>query len=267
MPNNATWLARTTINAILQPKCDRKTTVVLDEYSAGWESYRRHLEACKSLEDWLLIKGVEDQPTFCNVSGKLKFEAFDSINFNRQTILSALKREFSDATSVTEFGCGVGRNLLFLKHQMPHLKCYGYELCKPGVELGTAAATKFGLDVSYSQLDYVSGAESEYVFPATDVAFTMYSLEQLPITNGQAVKNILKHVTKGSIHLEPVPENYPFSYRGILGRLDHWKADYIRNFERNVVATNIVQIQKTAIDSAHNPLMFPSLYILKKKPG
>ena len=69
----------------------------------------------------------------------------------------------------------------------------------------------------------------------------MYSLEQLPVANDRAVRNILSNVNLGSIHLEPVPENYPLTYRGILGRLDHWKADYLRNFERNVVASGLAR--------------------------
>ena len=264
MSNTRRWLARATFNAIRQPKYDRSTAVVLDEYSAGWESYAQHLDRCATIEDWLKVKGVEDQPSYCNVSGELRYEAFDSIGFNRQTILDSLQREFPGASSVTEFGCGLGRNVLFLKRAMPQLQCFGYELCKPGVEIAQRAAQKFGIDVRYAQLDYVHDAESKYVFPRTDVAFTMYSLEQLPVTNGRAIRNVLGHVNQGSIHLEPVPENYPLTYRGILGRLDHWKADYLRNFERNIVACGLAKFTKARLDTAHNPLMFPSLYVLRK---
>jgi SAM-dependent methyltransferase len=265
MPSTSKWLVKATINAIRQPKYDRSTSIVVDEYSAGWESYRRHLDGSRSMDDWLTIKSLEDQPSYCNVAGKLRFEAFDSIAFNRRTILDALRREFPVAGSVTEYGCGLGRNLLFLKREMPHLEVYGYELCRSGVEIAQAAAKKFDVDVKYAQLDYVHDVQSRYIHPQTDVAFTMYSLEQLPRANGLAVRNILSHVQMGSIHLEPVPEDYPLTYRGILGRLDHWKADYLRNFERNANDAGVAKVQKVRVDSAHNPLMFPSLYVLKKK--
>jgi hypothetical protein len=166
---------------------------------------------------------------------------------------------------VTEYGCGIGRNLLFIKQQLPHLKCYGYELCLPGVELARAAANKFGLDVQFSQLDYVNGLDSEYVFPNTDVSFTMYSLEQLPTSNKQAVENILCHTNHGSIHLEPVPENYPSTLRGIIGRIDHWKADYLRNFDKNVSSLDLKEVKAETLNTSHNPLMFPTLYVLKKR--
>lgn len=258
------WLAGAAVRAVLRPRMDRQKSNVLTEYSAGWESYARYLDQCVTLDDWLKIRGVEDVISYCQVSGKVKCESFDSGEFNKRKILTTLQRDFPTAKSVTEYGCGIGRNLLFLKRQLPHLKCYGYELCKPGVELAAAAAQKFGLDVSYSQLDYVGGNESEYIFPKTDVSFTLFSLEQLPNTNKIAVENILRHTVYGSIHLEPVPEMYPFTLRGLIGRMDHWKANYLRNFERNISELANIVITRESINSSHNPLMFPTLYVIKK---
>jgi hypothetical protein len=158
----------------------------------------------------------------------------------------------------------VGRNLLFLKSKLPRLDVYGYELCKPGVEIAAAAARKFGLDVKYSQLDYVGAKQSDYVFPHADVAFTLYSLEQIPVANRTAMENILGQVKLGSIHIEPVPENYPMTFRGFVGRIDHWKADYLRNYEANVTSLKVANIKRERIDSAHNPLMFPTMYVFRK---
>jgi len=260
------WLAGATYLAIRRPRMARQKNDVVDEYTATWDSYARYLDGCKTLEEWLRIKGAEDVPQFYNISGSLKFEDFNMGAFNQQKVLTALREHFAAARSITEFGCGIGRNLLYIKQQMPHLQCYGYELCRPGVEIAQAAAKKFGLDVSYSQLDYVRGGEDDYVFPKTDVAFTMYSLEQLPETNRIAIENILRHTQCGSIHIEPVPENYPLTYRGIIGRLDHWKANYLRNFERNISGLGLVGIEREYLNYAHNPLMFPTLYVLKKYP-
>ena len=258
------YLAVAAVRSVLRPRMDRQKLNVLTEYSAGWESYARYLDQCVTLDDWLRIRGVEDVISFCQVSGKVKYENFDSGEFNKRKILTALQRDFPNAKSVAEYGCGIGRNLLYLKRQMPHVKCYGYELCKPGVELAEAAAKKFGLDVSYSQLDYVGGSESEYVFPKTDVSFTIFSLEQLPDTNKVAVENILRHTVYGSIHLEPVPEVYPFTLRGLIGRMDHWKANYLKNFEHSLSELENIEIAREFIDSSHNPLMFPTLYVIKK---
>jgi Methyltransferase domain len=258
------FLTRKVLAVVRRPKLDRDKTNVLEEYSDGWRQYRVHLDQTSFLDQWLRIPGLEDGPGFYNVNGNLSYESFDSLNFYRQQLFGALRKYFPGARSITEFGAGIGRNLLFLKRELPNVEMYGYELCEPGIEVAKAAATKFGLNVQYAQLDYLSDPADKYIFPITDVAFTMFSLEQLPRRNEQAVRNILNHVRFGSIHLEPVPENYPFSIRGLLGRLDHWKVDYLSGFDRNVRGLGLKDVVIEPILSAHNPLMFPSLYILRK---
>ena len=264
MLNEVQWLVKAGIYSVIRPKMNRQKLNVLDEYSAGWVSYSKYLDKCETLSDWLLIQGMEDVPSFCQVDGKMVYKKFDSGEFNKQKLFQTLQRDFPTATSVTEYGCGIGRNLLFLKQQMPHVDFYGYELCKPGVEIANAAAKKFGLDVKYSQLDYAEGDDSDFIFPNTDVAYTMYSLEQLPDSNKVAMENILRHTNLGSIHIEPVVENYPLTLRGLIGRLDHWKADYLKNFEKNISTLGLKEWQKDVLNTTHNPLMFPSVYILKK---
>jgi hypothetical protein len=265
MLNKIKWLANSAYTAVKSKKIDRQKSVVLDEYSVGWNLYRDYLNSSDKLDDWLRVKGLEDEPHYCNLAGKMEFSDFDMLNFNRRKILETIQREFPEAKSVTEYGSGLGRNLLYLKKNMPFIKFYGYELCQPGVELAQSAANKFGLSIDYSQLDYVEDEEKKYVFPKTDVAFTMYSLEQLPHTNKAAVENILRHTKFGSIHIEPVPENYPITFRGLIGKLDHWKINYLSNFEKNINSLNLDEIKREFIGYSHNSLMFPTLYVLKKK--
>jgi hypothetical protein len=242
----------------------RDNTNVVQEYSEDWSRYRERLESARSLDEWLRIPGIDDVADYYNVAGRLCFEAFDSPRFYRMTLLQAIQKHFPGARTVAEFGAGIGRNLLFLKRERPELGLYGYELCLAGVDVARAAATKFGLDVKYAQLDYLNDADDKYIFPVTDVAFTMFSLEQLPRDNPQAVRNILNHVRLGSLHIEPVPENYPLSVRGLLGRIDHWKVDYLSRFDCAVRSLGLRDVMVESVDSAHNPLMFPSLYILRR---
>jgi hypothetical protein len=133
------------------------------------------------------------------------------------------------------------------------------------VEVAQAAAEKFHLEARYAQLDYLNDPPAKYVFPVTDVAYTMFSLEQLPRENQLAVRNMLDHVRLGTLHIEPVPENYPYTLRGLLGRVDHWKVDYLSGFDRAVRGLALQQVIVERLASAHNPLMFPSLYVLKKQ--
>lgn len=263
MPKRLDFYARSAVFTLRRGQQKRDKAAVLSEYSSGWDQYRMYLQRAASLDEWMRIPGVEDGVAFHNVNGALSYEAFDSADYYRRTLLRSLREHFPDARSITEFGCGVGRNLLFLKREWPELQCFGYELCQPGVDVSTAAATKFGIDVSYSQLDYLNDGNEKYVFPQTDVAFTMFSLEQLPRGGGVALKNILSRVRRGSIHMEPVPENYPWTVRGILGRIEHRKADYLAGFDATARSLGLNNVILEKATSSHNPLMFPSVYVLK----
>jgi len=258
------YLARSIYFALRRPRIRRATAVVETEYSEGWNQYWEHLKRARTLEEWLRIPGIEDAPFFHSDRGRLRLGAFDSAVYYRERLLEALGRHFPEAASVTEYGAGLGRNVLFLKSRLPALQVYGYELCRPGVEIARHAAEKFGIECSFSQLDYVGGDSSRYVFPTTDLAYTMFSLEQIPRDNRRAVMNMHAHSRLGSIHVEPVPENYPYNLRGLVGRVDHWKVDYLRSFDRNVRSLGLAGVVQETLASSHNPLMYPSLYVLKK---
>lgn len=264
MLNDMKYLAKRTYSAFRRQKIDRNTTSVESEYSDGWNQYWEFLQRARSIEDWLMIKGFEDVEGYFNVEGRLSYQTFDYTGFNRAKLLESLTHNFPNAASITEYGCGVGRNVLWLKHCNPRWQVYGYELCKPGVEIARKAAEKFGVDVTYGQLDYLKDPTEKYVFENTDVGFTIFSLEQLPRENRQAVQNILTHVNLGTIHIEPVPENYPLTYRGFIGRLEHWKVDYLQGFNETVKTFQLSEIAVQRLKSAHNALMFPTLYVLRK---
>jgi len=258
------FLAKAGYISLRRAKLRRDVASVGTEYSAGWRQYEHHLEQSATLDQWLKIPGVDDAPHYCNVEARLRFESFDSATFYRAQLARALRTHFPQARSITEYGSGLGRNLLVLKREQPELDVYGYELCEPGVQIGRRAARKFGLEVQYAPLDFVNAAPSDFKFPETDVAFTMFALEQLPRGSDVAMRNILAHVRLGTVHIEPVPENYPLTYRGLVGRLDHWKADYLRGFERIVGALPLADIRREVLRTSHNPLMFPTLYVLRK---
>lgn len=257
-------IAKLSYIAIRRPRIHRAKQTVLNEYESGWKSYEGLLENSKNLDDWLHIKGYEDKPIICNVDGKMSFANTNMPEFNRKQLMQAVQQDFKNITSITEYGSGIGRNLLYIKKHYPHIKCYGYELCRHGVEIANRAKEKFGVDVEYSQLDFINDTEEQYVFPKTDLAFTMYALEQIPEKSEIALKHILEHVNLGTVHIEPVVENYPKTLRGMIGRLDHWKIDYLRNFETNLKKFKNIHFTKRQLNNAHNPLMFPSLYTITK---
>lgn len=257
-------LSKLSYIALRRSKVMRDNTVVLDEYESGWKQYFQILERCRNLEDWLYIKGHEDVPHLCNINGKMHYGIYNVPLINRSALTDAIDQQWGKIQSITEYGCGIGRNLLYIKSKYPHIKCYGYELCENGVAVAKQASDKFGLSIEYAQLNYINDAPEKYVFPKTDCAFTMYSLEQLPKNVGVALSNIQERVNLGSIHIEPVIENYPKTPRGLIARIDNWKIGYLSSFEKNARRLKNVTIEKRILNASHNPLMFPSLYVLKK---
>ncbi len=253
------------LKVLKAPETKRDTMAVTEEYTAGWNLFREKLDNSNTIEEWLNNDdGIE---RYYNVEGKFSKQVFDSADFYRKTFLDAFNKNFPNAKSVAEFGCGVGRNLIYLHKYYPNLELYGFELCAPGVEIANQAAKKFNLPIKYFQLDYLNWIPSDIEIPNLDVAFTIFSLEQIPeqTQNLKALNNILSRVKLGSFHLEPVVENYPKTVRGLIGKIDHKKSGYLAGFEKSAtMAVGEKNITKRVYSSAHNPLMWPSLYVLKK---
>lgn len=252
--------------ALRRPRQRRDTTDVLDEYSSGWRSFRAALAAAQVIDDWMRVPGMETVPTWRLRNHQVVWtDAYPACAY-RAALLRALEASFPEARSITEFGAGLGRNLLWLKRARPDLVVRGYELCPPGVEIGNAAAAKFGIDVAMAPLDYLRPRPEDFVFGPADVGFTMFSFEQIPAGIERALATVHSQVRLGSIHIEPVTENYPHTLRGWIGRLDHWKVDYLKGFPRAVAALP-VDATFDVLGDSHNPLMFPSVYTLRRRSG
>lgn len=242
----------------------RETEWVASEYDKVWADYRGWLDKADRVEDWLYIPGFDDKPHAWHIGGRVHYGAYDHLAFYIDKFVETIKTRFPNARSITEYGCGTGRNLLALKKRMPELECYGYELAPAGVEIGRDAAKKFGLDVKYAQLDYILDGEDKYVHPATDLALTVYSIEQIPEKSNVAVRHMFDHVKMGSIHLEPVCENYPLTYRGVLGRLYTRRMDMVRGLDAGIAALPAKRVHKEVLDTSQNKLMYPTLFAVEK---
>lgn len=245
------------------PKTRRNTEFVRDGYMGSWSAYQSRLDASDSIGAWLCIRGFDDAHTTHVFDGKVRHSGFDTNRYWIDAIEQTIRERFPGAASITEYGCGVGRNLLALKQRFPSMVCCGYELADAGVAVARNAAKKFGFDVAYAQLDYVKDPPSKYVHPKTDLALTVFSLEQIPHVSMLAVRNMLDHSELGSIHVEPVSENYPRSYLGVLGRLYTKRVDFLQNFDDGVRALPVSAVHARVLDSSHNPLIpNPSVYAL-----
>ncbi|MFO1257754.1 MAG: class I SAM-dependent methyltransferase [Gammaproteobacteria bacterium] len=250
--------------AFRRGRINRDTEEVKTEYNATWNQFKNILINSESLDKWLSLNGLEDLKHLKNYEGQMCYSSFNVGNYNREMILKSILENFHNVQSITEFGCGVGRNLLYIKSKYPNIECYGYDICKEGISVAKDASEKFGVEVKYAVLDYVNAKDDDYIFPVTDVAFTLYSLEQISSRVETALINILSKVKYGTVHIEPIPENYPRTIRGFIARLDHWKVDYIRGFENRLQTIGDIIFTKKMLGTSHNVLMFPTLYCLKK---
>lgn len=141
---------------------------------------------------------------------------WESVGFIRNQLISRMP----ETGTVVEYGCGDGRNILFLKKRFPHLKFIGYELGENSVALAKAAAEKFGMDVEFHQADVCLPMEPI----ASELAFTFHAIENMPRVFPQAIRNMSG--AKRIELLEPVHELWPMDLRGVVSRLRHRHLDY-----------------------------------------
>lgn len=243
---------------------ERSTRVVDGIYNNEWARYDAWLDRATTLEGWLSSAYDEAGPELVNVDGRLEHRAFDHRAYVIDVVAEAIRRAFPAARSVTEFGSGAGQNVLGLKKAMPDLALYGYELTSTGVGVARRAAGKFGLDASFAELDYLADPEERWVHPRTDVGLTVYSLHEVPRRGELALRNMLAHVKQGLVLFEPAPENFPRTYRGVLGRVYARARDYLHGLDASIRALPVKTVESRVLGTSDNPLFYPTLYIVKK---
>jgi len=245
-------------------KIKRTNEVVENEYTNAWNNWHQPLDKAATLEDFKRINETGKKGLYIK-NDKLMYGFCDD-SFYIKTIFSILKKEFSSAKKILEFGSGPGRNLLFLKKKNPKLNLMGFELTKSGVELTKKASKKFKLKIGVRRQNIL---EMKTRLKG-DVGFSCFALEQINIPLDDAKKLIIKLlgcVKSGLILLEPLEEYYPKSLRGYFARKFHQKIGYCNTFARAceelALEGNII-IRIIQLTSCHNPLLFPTILIIKK---
>ncbi|HEY4515489.1 MAG TPA: class I SAM-dependent methyltransferase, partial [Candidatus Paceibacterota bacterium] len=128
--------------------------------------------------------------------------------------------------TLIEFGCGSGRNLLYLKSRYPQVHFIGLELSPAGVALAKKTALFYGLDVEFREADLTQPLELEY---KSDLTFSVHALEQMPRILGKALDNMVSTSNGKIILFEPIPELYPWwTLRGVTSRARARVIDHVR---------------------------------------
>jgi SAM-dependent methyltransferase len=124
---------------------------------------------------------------------------------------------------IVEFGCGTGRNLMFLAREFPEIECVGLELTDSSVARAREMADRGGLKIRFEVGDMCGDVSA---LPRADAAFSMHALEQLPRNFPRAVQNMLA-LSNNMIFFEPAHELWPRNALALASRLRVRSAGYL----------------------------------------
>ena len=212
---------------LLFPLHDRNSGMVQAQYD---RRYAQALAAFKdhtpTLEEYIF--GTNTQPEWMLVDRRIQWTTYASAY---KAFLPELEKYLAPylaqaQPTIVEYGCGNGRNLLYLKSRYPHIRCIGIELSPIGVALAREASQALGLPVEFIQADLTASATLDL---SATIAYSCFSFEQMPRTFIEVAKAMAKASHGPIVLFEPVPELYPWSVRGIISRARAIVIDHVRN--------------------------------------
>jgi SAM-dependent methyltransferase len=130
---------------------------------------------------------------------------------------------------VLEMGSGNGRNLLYLKQQLPDRHFFGLELSPVSVHLAQALSARHGLEVGFQQANACEALPAS-VPAGVDLVYSSHALEMMPRIFVKAIGGMLKLARSHVLFFEPVPELWPSSARGAASHLRAYVMDRLRGF-------------------------------------
>lgn len=216
------------IYRLLRPLNDRNPEMVRRNYDLRYQTARQMFRRNKvELNDFLFNNGEANE--WILIDNKTDLGRIGDIYKSFVPNLDKYLSEYLEVpgNTIVEFGCGNGRNLLYLKSRYPKINFIGLEISEEGVTLAREIAKAYSLDIEYRVGDLTKGKDLGL---KADIAFTVHALEQMPRIFSQTVANMAK-ISGGKIILfEPVPDLYPWwSTRGLTARARAIVIDHVRN--------------------------------------
>lgn len=130
--------------------------------------------------------------------------------------------------TVVEFGCGDGRNLIYLQRALPDGDFVELEPSEVSCALARRLAERFDADVTIHEADVTAELPAALPARSAALAYSCHALEQMPRIFGRALANMAV-VSRNAIALfEPVPELWPWNRRGVVSRLRVGAIDRMR---------------------------------------
>ncbi len=124
------------------------------------------------------------------------------------SIWKVLRRYVTPDDTLSELGCGWGRNLFFAVDAGICRNAIGGEYTTEGVRLGTALAERFVAPVEFQRFDYYKPDQKLFDKLKGTVVFTHNSVEQIPSMPEETISALAAAEPKAVVHFEPV-----FEYR------------------------------------------------------
>jgi SAM-dependent methyltransferase len=130
--------------------------------------------------------------------------------------------------TVVEFGCGDGRNLLYLQRAFPDRVYVGLELSPVSCALARRLDERFGAGVAFHEADATGALPAALPPRSAALAYSCHALEQMPRIFARALDNMAAVSRTAVVLLEPVPELWPWTPRGVVSRLRVRAIDRLR---------------------------------------
>ena len=129
------------------------------------------------------------------------------LNFFRALRLYLFQTYLTDVSSIYEFGCGSGYNLIDLAHLYPDKKIYGLDWSSSAVEIARLLGENKKLSVQGRHFDFFAPDYSLEI-PNDSAVLTMCALEQIGNKHEEVIQFILQKSPQICLNMEPIYEVY-----------------------------------------------------------
>jgi len=182
------------------------------ERTAAWENgWAENLEAFKASNfdlDTLVPKFIRaNQPIRYN--GDYIIPRNSRFEYDYMTVFRIwlFQKYFSDYSTIYEFGCGSGLNLVLLASLMPDKKLFGLDFVQSSVELMNRIGQTHNWPLSGCHFDMIKPDESFRLSKGSAV-LTFGALEQVAGKFESFIQYLLKQKIGICVHVEPTIELY-----------------------------------------------------------
>lgn len=240
------------IHSWFRPQCFRSAAFVRENYDQERQTQLdRFIAEPPSLDTYIF--GDDADSDFVLLANRTIYGPLSAARRQvADTLLGLVAAHTAPGDVIIEFGCGDGRNLIYLNQKLPDRRYLGFELSPRSVDLCRAAASHYGCAVHFEAQDVTQPIETN--LPQSRLCFSVHALEQMPRGFQQAIRNMIATQPDTIVMLEPVHELYAWSIRGFLGCFRARVLDRLCGLPRFLRSLPFGAIDKMPLGYADNPL-------------